>query len=134
MLTIFASALGIAKRIPREVWLILAALAALWAWGNHREAQGRAEERAKYEAKARQQYEARVKELAEQSLRYEALAQSLRTAERQDRETIREVYRNVQVPANCAADPAAVRVLSEAVTRANAAASGQSGGEVSRAP
>lgn len=86
------------------------------------------------EEKAQAEYVAVVQALADQSLAYETIAQSLRTAERRDRETIREVYRNVQVPANCAADPAAVRVLSEAVTRANAAASGQSGGEVSRAP
>lgn len=86
------------------------------------------------EEKAQTEYVAVVQSLADQSLAYEALAQSLRASERQDRETIREVYRNVQVPANCAADPAAVRVLSEAVTRANAASAGQSGGEVSRAP
>jgi small-conductance mechanosensitive channel len=35
------------RRIPREAWIILAALLALWAWGNHRAGQGRAAERAK---------------------------------------------------------------------------------------
>lgn len=88
----------------------------------------------KAEKRAQTEYVAAVQMLADQSLAYEALAQSLRAAERTDRETIREVYRNVQVPANCAADPAAGRVLSEAVARANAAASGQSGGEVRPAP
>ena len=51
MLTIFASAFGILKRVPSQVWLILAALAALWAWGNHREHQGRMEGRAEVQAR-----------------------------------------------------------------------------------
>lgn len=38
---------------------------------------------------------------------------------------IREIYRTVQVPAACAADPTAVGVLGEIVTRANAAATGE---------
>ena len=134
MLTIFASAFGILKRVPREVWLILAALAALWAWGNHREAQGRMEERAKCEAKARAIYQKQVEELAAASLRYEQLAQSLRTAERADRETIREVFRNVPIPANCAAPAAVGSLLDNAVKRANAAASGEPGSEVPPAP
>jgi hypothetical protein len=41
---------GLLARIPREVWLIAAALAALWLWGNHREAQGRYEGRAEIQA------------------------------------------------------------------------------------
>lgn len=54
--------------------------------------------------------------------------------ERSDRETIREIYRERQVPAECAADPAAVRVLSEDVKRANAAATGQSVSTLPDAP
>lgn len=134
MLTIFASAFGILKRVPREVWLILAALAALWAWGNHREAQGRMEERAKYEAQARAIYQKQAEELAAASLRYEQLAQSLRTAERTDRETIRTIYRDKIVPAECAADPAVGSLLDNAIKRANAAASGKPSGEVPPAP
>lgn len=121
-------ALGLAKRIPREAWLIAAAIAALWAWGNHREAQGRAEGRAEILAKFERETRKQADQLAAASVRYERLAQSIRAQERTDRETIREVYRNVQVPADCAVPDAAVRVLSEAVTRANAAAAGQSGG------
>jgi hypothetical protein len=49
--TLFLSAWGFLKGVPREVWLILAALAALWAWGNHREALGRQEGRAEVQAK-----------------------------------------------------------------------------------
>lgn len=128
MLMFFASAFGFLKRVPSQVWIIAAALAALWAWGHHREQQGRAEGRAeilaKYEREARKQAD----QLAAASLRYEQLAQSIRANERTDRETIREVYRNVQVPANCAVPADAVGVLNNAVTRANAAASGQSGG------
>lgn len=36
-------ALGFLKGVPREVWLILAALAAVWLYGSHREASGYAE-------------------------------------------------------------------------------------------
>ncbi len=82
------------------------------------------------EEAAIEQYKALTAALADQSLAYEVLAQSLRAEERRDRETIREIYRDRQVPAECAADPAVRSVLSEAVTRANAAASGQSGSEM----
>lgn len=84
--------------------------------------------------KAKELYEGRVADLAEQSLRYEQLAQSLRASERTDRETIREVYRNVKVPTECAVPAGAVSVLDNAVNRANAAASGQLSGEVSDTP
>lgn len=131
------AAWGVLGRIPREVWLIAAVIAALWFWGNHREAQGRAEGRAEIiakwdreKAKAAKAYQAVVERLAEQSREYEQLAQSLRTSERRDRETIREIYRDKIVPAECAADPAVASLLSEAVTRANAAATGKPRGEV----
>ena len=77
------------------------------------------------EKRAQREYVAVVQSLADQSLAYEALAQSLRTSERRDRETIREIYREKPVPAECAADPRAVSLLSEAVTRANRAAAGE---------
>ena len=83
------------------------------------------------EAKAKDatftQYRAMTDALADQSLAYETLAQSIRASERRDRETIREFYRDKIVPAECAVPAAAVGVLSEAVTRANSAASGQRG-------
>jgi flagellar biosynthesis component FlhA len=50
-MTLALAAWGFLKGVPREVWLILAALAALWAWGNHREAAGRQEGRAEVQAK-----------------------------------------------------------------------------------
>lgn len=81
------------------------------------------------EAKAKDrafvQYQALTETLADQSLAYEVLAQSLRAGERRDRETIREIYRDKIVPSDCAVPSAAVGVLSEAVTRANSAASGE---------
>lgn len=86
------------------------------------------------EAKAKEaaftQYRALTETLADQSLAYEVLAQSLRADERRDRETIREIYRDKIVPAECAADPAVVRLLSEAVTVANATTAGEPRGEV----
>lgn len=83
---------------------------------------------------AQREYVAVVQSLADQSLAYEALAQSLRTSERRDRETIREIYRDRQIPSECAADPRAVSLLSEAVARANAAASGEPVSALSDAP
>jgi ribosomal 50S subunit-associated protein YjgA (DUF615 family) len=88
----------------------------------------------KAEEKAQTEYVAAVQMLADQSLAYEALAQTIRASERTDRETIREIYRNVQVPANCAAPAAAVSLLDNAVRDANAAAAGKPRGEVPPAP
>jgi hypothetical protein len=85
------------------------------------------------EEKAFAQYKALTEALADQSLAYEVLAQGIRADERRDRETIREIYRDRQVPANCTVPDVAVRLLDDAVRSANAAASGQSGGEVSGA-
>lgn len=86
------------------------------------------------EKRAQTEYAAAVQALADQSLAYEALAQSTRNAERRDRETIREIYRNVQVPASCAVPPAGVSVLDNAVRDANAATRGQPSGTVPDAP
>ncbi len=86
------------------------------------------------ENKAQAEYVAVVQSLADQSLQLEYTQQQIRASERTDRETIREVYRNVQVPSNCAVPDAAVSVLNSAVGRANASASGELGGKVSRAP
>ena len=81
------------------------------------------------EAKAKDaaftQYRALSDALADQSLAYEVLAQSLRAGERADRETIREVYRNVEVSPSCAVPDAVVGVLNNAVERANAATTGK---------
>ena len=86
------------------------------------------------ENKAQAEYVAAVQMLADQSLAYEALAQSIRASERTDRETIREIFRDVEVPTVCAAPDGAVGVLNNAVNRANAAASGELSGEVPKTP
>lgn len=71
------------------------------------------------------QYRALTDMLADQSLQLEYTQQALRTGERRDRETIREVYRNVEVSPSCAAPAGVVSVLDNAVERSNASASGE---------
>lgn len=56
---------------------------------------------------------------------YERVLSDLRPREIETRNTIREVYRDVEVPADCAVPAAAVSVLDDARLRANAAATGQ---------
>jgi hypothetical protein len=86
------------------------------------------------EEKAFKQYTALTQALADQSLALEYTVQSLRASERTDRETIREIYRDVQVSADCAVPDAAVSLLDNAVRRANAAATGQPVSELPDAP
>lgn len=59
------------------------------------------------------------------SAEFEKLLSNLRQSEIVTRNTIREIYRNVEVPANCAVPAAGVGLLEAARARANAAASGQ---------
>ena len=59
------------------------------------------------------------------SSEYEKVLADLRPREIETRNTIREVYRNVEVPADCAVPAAGVGLLDDARKRANAAASGQ---------
>lgn len=75
--------------------------------------------------KAQEAYRASAERLAEQSGRYDALVQTLRLGERSDRTTIREIYRNVEVPGECVVPEPVVSLLNNAVDRANAAATGQ---------
>ena len=56
---------------------------------------------------------------------YEQVLSDLRPREIETRSTIREVYRDVEVPADCAVPPAGVGVLNDARVRANAAATGE---------
>lgn len=77
------------------------------------------------EQKTFEQYTALTEALADQSLQYELIAQGIRASERTDRKTIREIYRNVQVPVECAVPAGAVSLLDNAVREANAAASGK---------
>jgi hypothetical protein len=59
--------------------------------------------------------------------RFETFRASLPPQREIDRTTIKEAYRNVPVPADCAIRPDALGVLDAARIRANAAATGQSG-------
>jgi hypothetical protein len=86
------------------------------------------------ENKAQTEYVAVVQSLADQSLAYEVLAQSIRASERTDRETIREIYRDKVVPAECAVPADAVSLLDNAVLDANAATTGQSRSPVPETP
>lgn len=65
------------------------------------------------------------------SVRYEDWRSGATERSIETRNTIREIYRNVEVPADCAPPAAATSVLKERVGAANAAATGQSGGAVS---
>lgn len=59
------------------------------------------------------------------SERFEELMANLRQSEIITRNTIREIYRDVEVPANCAVPAAGVGLLEASRARANAAATGQ---------
>lgn len=92
MLGLWANgALNVLRSIPREVWLIAAAVLALWLWGNHREASGRAEERAEWIAKL-EQAEAEAKARAERAARAADEQERERAAEFEaEQESLREI-------------------------------------------
>lgn len=56
---------------------------------------------------------------------FEALRQSIEPQRAEVRNTIKEIYRDVPVPADCALRPDALSVLENARLRANAAATGE---------
>lgn len=68
------------------------------------------------------------------SVQFEKILADLRPAQIETRNTIREVYRDVKVPTDCAVPAAGVSLLEAARERANAAATGQSVPELRRAP
>lgn len=57
---------------------------------------------------------------------------ALRPAQIETRNTIREVYRDVKVPSECAVPPAGVSLLEAARQRANASATGEPSPELRR--
>lgn len=59
------------------------------------------------------------------STKLETVVAELQPLEIETRNTIREVYRNVEVPADCAVPAAGVRLLDDARLNANAAAAGE---------
>ena len=66
--------------------------------------------------------------------RFETVVAELKPLEIETRNTIREVYRNVEVPADCAVPAAGVSLLEAARLNANAAAAGEHLAELRRAP
>lgn len=71
--------------------------------------------------------DAAQKRADEAASQFEALRQTIEPARTETRNTIREVYRNVEVPADCAIRPDAAGLLEAARQRANAIAAGQPG-------
>ena len=70
----------------------------------------------------REKMQAKVESIATD---YERWRADLEPGKVETRNTIREIYRNVEVPAECAAPAAVVSLLGAATDKANAAASGQ---------
>ncbi len=66
---------------------------------------------------------AAIAAVAKPSADFEQVLADLRPREVETRNTIREVYRNVEVPADCAVPAVGVGLLDDARVRANAAAS-----------
>lgn len=66
------------------------------------------------------------------SAKYEDMRANLEPSKIETRNTIKEIYRNVEVPAQCAAPADTVGVLQSARDAANAAAAGQFGATVSK--
>ena len=63
--------------------------------------------------------------VADSAKTFEADRTTIEIAAANERVIIREIYRDIEVPADCAVDPAAAGVLDGAIERANAAASGE---------
>lgn len=76
-------------------------------------------------AKAHKAELAAAKAVAAPSADLEAILADLRPNAIETRNTIREVYRNVEVPTDCAVPAAGVGLLNGARDRANAAATGE---------
>lgn len=76
------------------------------------------------EAAAKAQ-DAAVAAVSKSSALFENIAAGMQPLEVKTRNTIREVYRNVEVPADCAVPDAGVRLLDDARINANSAASGE---------
>lgn len=69
--------------------------------------------------------------VAESASVYEEDRAALAQVVTNERVTVREIYRDIEVPSDCAVDPAAVSVLAGARERANAAATGELGAVMS---
>lgn len=121
---------GLLRKVPWQIWLVLAVLATGWFYGNHRYGEGVADTQAEAARAAQRQFDRQLAKIRKEAREYEQDREAGR-AESQDRqERIREFYRTVEVPADCAAPDAIRGVLDDAVRRANARAGGGAGGSV----
>lgn len=75
--------------------------------------------------KAEKERTAMQAKLTAASKEYQELLASLEPARVETRNSIREIYKNVEVPSNCAPPTSAVSLLEGARERTNAAASGR---------
>lgn len=69
--------------------------------------------------------DAAVEAVRQSASNYEDIVAQLQPLEVETRNTIHEVYRNVEVPADCAVSATGIRLLEQARLRANAAAAGE---------
>ena len=67
--------------------------------------------------------DAAVKLAYDASASFEGERATIHVEAAQARSTVREIYKNVEVPADCVVDPAGVRLLDKAITPAGATAS-----------
>lgn len=122
-----ARLLGFIRGLPPAVWIGLVAIAAVWMFGNHREAQGRADEKARWERRV----EAAEAESAKLRLQW-AQAAATAAALQVERDRLyqlardpvtKEIVRYVQSPAAAAVCPDAdgVRLGQAAINAANTA-------------
>lgn len=63
--------------------------------------------------------------VAKQAERYEVVRTILAPVQTETRNTIREIYRDKEIPAVCTVPPAGTRMLDNAISFANAAVAGQ---------
>lgn len=92
-MTLALTALGILKRVPWQVWLVVAVLATGWFYGNHRYAEGVADER---EARAKIVAEAVAKAVA--SERAAQLAHDAAEARRKaDTDNLRQIAKEAEI-------------------------------------
>jgi len=114
-------------------WRIIAgglALIAAFAAGWHVQGLRCDSKLAKIERQADEARESLRAQMEAAATDYETFRAGNETAETRTQTQIREVYRNVEVPTDCAALPDAVQLLQRAREAANGAASGQSASTV----
>lgn len=116
--------------IPPWVLALIAAVALAGAFSTGWKVQGwrcaAAQTKALKQAQAA--FEKQLAEMNRKATEYENDREQAREDSLEREQVIRTVYRDRVVPAGCEPDPAAVRVLGDAVDAANARASGEPGG------